>query len=532
MGGCRCTYRNCTVKTDGKTHMFHYPVFEKVRCHQWLVNAHKLEFLNLKVSQLKNRVVCQHHFKEENFMNYKKDKLTFDAIPTEDGPYCDPTKFSNNSNEHKTFSNLILLEDIENDYQIVNKKANFSLKYGDFLTNGELMDSTVRNNSDNVENLNSSGYNNSYIKINPINLQPKLLNLPPSDFTNKDQTVVQQPSETNVTKYDHNISNTLHEMDINKNNVTIINPQETHQNIGSKKPDPNTPKTYLQQNENLKKEPKIKILSQKKIQWPLPITGKFEKVTPGTTLYIPERAYGVKQPNTSNSATETSDDKFNNNVKVLEVLDIEFVPKQETVENEDANLITTPKTNVVKQPSPRLLPNKSKLTPERTAAIERKRKFNMKLKDVIESCLNKLDDPIKSTEPDKSKSERSVLKDNDVELNAPKDQPLPNIHEYTMAFLEKRMSKLEQTLLSRIDNNSQKIMELKQSLGNKSTKMTKLVNAQTSTSEECYKKFLYKEISTYLSENAKNLLYEELFINKFSLNETTGTYNRKRRKCV
>lgn len=75
MGGCRCTYRNCTMKSDGKTHMFHYPVFEKVRCHQWLVNAQRLEFLDLKVSQLKNRVVCQHHFKDENFMNYKVNIL-------------------------------------------------------------------------------------------------------------------------------------------------------------------------------------------------------------------------------------------------------------------------------------------------------------------------------------------------------------------------------------------------------------------------------------------------------------------------
>lgn len=71
MGGCRCSYRNCTVRTDGKTHMFHYPVFEKVRCHQWLVNAQRLDFLNLKVSQLRNRVICQHHFKEDCFMNYK-----------------------------------------------------------------------------------------------------------------------------------------------------------------------------------------------------------------------------------------------------------------------------------------------------------------------------------------------------------------------------------------------------------------------------------------------------------------------------
>lgn len=54
--------------------MFHYPVFDKVRCHQWLTNAQRLDFLNLKVSQLKNRVVCQHHFEDYWFMNFKVSK--------------------------------------------------------------------------------------------------------------------------------------------------------------------------------------------------------------------------------------------------------------------------------------------------------------------------------------------------------------------------------------------------------------------------------------------------------------------------
>lgn len=69
MGGARCSYRNCTMRSDGVTHMFHYPVFDKVRCHQWLTNAQRLDFLNLKVSQLRNRVVCQYHFKDDCFMN-------------------------------------------------------------------------------------------------------------------------------------------------------------------------------------------------------------------------------------------------------------------------------------------------------------------------------------------------------------------------------------------------------------------------------------------------------------------------------
>lgn len=71
MGGCRCSYRDCKVKSDGKTHLFHYPVFERVRCQKWLKNANKLDLLELTLGQLKNRVVCQHHFKDSMFMNAK-----------------------------------------------------------------------------------------------------------------------------------------------------------------------------------------------------------------------------------------------------------------------------------------------------------------------------------------------------------------------------------------------------------------------------------------------------------------------------
>lgn len=71
MGGCRCSYRNCTVRSDGKTHLFHYPVFDKLRCHQWILNARNYDSLNLTVSQLRNKVICQHHFQDVMFMNFK-----------------------------------------------------------------------------------------------------------------------------------------------------------------------------------------------------------------------------------------------------------------------------------------------------------------------------------------------------------------------------------------------------------------------------------------------------------------------------
>ncbi|VVC86621.1 unnamed protein product, partial [Leptidea sinapis] len=136
MGGCRCTYRSCGLKSDGVTHMFHYPVFDKIRCHQWLVNAQRFDFLNLKVSQLKNRVVCEHHFRDDCFMNYMKDKLKCDAVPTEDGPYCKSEKVAKKE-EAEEFP--LVSEEIENDYLVrTEKRANYSVKYLDFLTSCDL----------------------------------------------------------------------------------------------------------------------------------------------------------------------------------------------------------------------------------------------------------------------------------------------------------------------------------------------------------------------------------------------------------
>ncbi|XP_064072876.1 uncharacterized protein LOC113403346 [Vanessa tameamea] len=560
MGGCRCTYRNCTVKTDGKTHMFHYPVFEKVRCHQWLVNAQRLEFLDLKVSQLKNRVVCQHHFKEENFMNYKKDKLTFDAIPTENGPFCDPSKFVDSSQEMtKSYPNLILLEDIENEVIFNDKKANFSLKYGDFLTNGEVMDSTSRYHSDNInlskENTNIISKPKFYLKneqemnqqlfkprfttltlpsksVSKMQPQPMLIVPPYTDLSldiEGGKEIIQEQGTINI--YEPNPSSY-------KNNTRNAN-SLLHLNT--------TPSQH--NNEVLvKKEPKVKILSEKKIEirGPIPVMGKLEKVPHSITINIPNRK---KEENISdkkginNPLVKIPSDKL----KILEVLDVEFngvpktdvateVPKPKTIET-DINYVPA------SQPLPKTPQIKNKITSERSAAIEKKRKFNMRMKDILETCLDKLDDSIKVNDknpPPVKASSKSLIKqpqpkvtDQQVGTHLAKEQTLPNAQEYTIAYLDARMKSMERALLNKIEQNSQRILELKDSFGNiktcKEPNDKKNVSVQTSINEDCYKKFLYQEMSQYLSPDSNSLIYEELFINKYSVVDTSPQRKRRRK---
>ncbi|CAH1103428.1 unnamed protein product [Psylliodes chrysocephalus] len=87
MGGCRCSYKNCqnTTKTTENVHFFHYPVKHKERCKAWIENANKPHFCDLEEDQLRNKVICEHHFEDKWFPNSQKKRLLQGAIPTLDG---------------------------------------------------------------------------------------------------------------------------------------------------------------------------------------------------------------------------------------------------------------------------------------------------------------------------------------------------------------------------------------------------------------------------------------------------------------
>ncbi|VEN37094.1 unnamed protein product [Callosobruchus maculatus] len=90
MGGCRCSYKNCTNSTKNTENItfFHYPVKQKQRCKIWIENACKPEFINLEEEQLRNKVICQNHFLDKWFPNPQKKRLIQGAIPTLDAG-CD-----------------------------------------------------------------------------------------------------------------------------------------------------------------------------------------------------------------------------------------------------------------------------------------------------------------------------------------------------------------------------------------------------------------------------------------------------------
>ncbi|KAG5672622.1 hypothetical protein PVAND_002737 [Polypedilum vanderplanki] len=89
MGGCRCSFFGCQNNTTlAKTnsihsHFFHFPVKNLKRCIEWAIYSNRMEFLNLPIEKLKNKVICDYHFSENHFMNYTRSKLNkTTAVPT------------------------------------------------------------------------------------------------------------------------------------------------------------------------------------------------------------------------------------------------------------------------------------------------------------------------------------------------------------------------------------------------------------------------------------------------------------------
>lgn len=84
MGGCRCTFRNCSNSSTNRPglHFFHFPYRTPERCEKWAHYSNNVSFLQLPINKLRNKVVCEEHFRESGFMNSRKERLIKSAIPT------------------------------------------------------------------------------------------------------------------------------------------------------------------------------------------------------------------------------------------------------------------------------------------------------------------------------------------------------------------------------------------------------------------------------------------------------------------
>lgn len=472
MGGCRCTYRNCSVRSDGKTHFFHYPVFDKLRCREWILNARKMKLFSLTVYQLKNRVVCQHHFRDDMFMNDEKNQLKYMAIPTENGPYCTDYSSPIAPNELK---NIIADEALNSKPMTSNKKkSSLSLKYMDFLTN----------NQDDFLPRNSS--------------PPTVANVP------------QISIEGNIMNQNTFINDIKHiPQDIKiENSVFQSNNQNSYTRTG---------------NSNNRK---IQILSETVISKPLTFT---------PTGNILDMKCDISQ-NTDNMFIDVLNKSRNNilEVNVPPRQLPEAIKVEDNYKDLDKVQFTQEIPTGTRTPVSKPLPKQSiKLTPERRAAIAEKRNFNMKLRDYIEAGLNGSTTMTENSQLiNEGKNKRVIVsKESEVELldvlecklQTMQNTLLRKIEENSKQIAELKQSKSQEKTSVAIVNRS-----LLKTKDNCST--------QTEWSLNELKKYLFNSVSEFISPELKNRLYEELFIDIFIENTDSavgkGRKSKKRRMNV
>lgn len=293
-------------------------------------------------------------------------------------------------------------------------------------------------------------------------------------------------------------------------------------------------------NRNVTKKPKVTILSETTISDPVIVEGHLEPVSPSVFIHLPKKKnkrftsdFEMKHEN-NEMKTESNNDiceefKYKENLPVKEVI--------MSTENNKTPESRNYKHNENSSKSPVV---KYKIAPERVAAIEQKRNFNKKLRDIIEVCLDKLDDQDSKPSIEDFKVNRSrKVKDpknkakcmnQNVGTYLSKEPELPDAQDYMMKYLDAKMKTMQNVLLTKIERNSERIVELKNLVTNKPME-NKSTGTQISFSEESYKRQLYQEISKFLSPNANSLVYEELFINKYGQELPNQIHLPKRRKC-
>ncbi|GBP59405.1 hypothetical protein EVAR_47964_1 [Eumeta japonica] len=622
---------------DASLHFFHYPVADKVRCYQWIRNAQRYDFFNLTVAQLKNRVVCQYHFKDSMFMNDMKLKLKINAIPTENGPNCTADLIFGKGCEISFLDNLPI--ESENSCFTVpySRRTDLSLRYIDFLTNGVTTDLDIENLS--AKEITTNEVKKKDEKIS-IDIVPSLFQENQNIASKIEENSIQalpkkETKQTSVTHFDENHI-TSNEIDSVSSKITtpgnIIKEEKTEcptfdtkyntvsndkQKVSSglELPDQTVERNQSRENEGvnaslvmlpeqlifptdknnsllqlnditdviqqtsasssypqyfennqpfdlpqdkiiydnnketeleitlfnealqnefktINEQPDtknskriIEIISEEKVSGPVPIVGgKILNVTPSFVLLPPKKTKSkiltrgssvttVPQLNVTKDTGNDSKVYVNNNIK-KSFNDIPQNKEQEHIKviQEPNNVIQSFENRKETQNSSKRNSKYIKVAPERVAVIEEKRKFNMKLRDIIEAGLNKLDESEHKNVADQTTETKNNLVGR-VQVLPMDYEPKSKVDQCRLIGLEGRMKRMEDLLLYKIDQNNQKITEVQKMLmSNEKQRSTKSISTQTKWSDDAHKAYLFHEIAQYIDTELKSSLYEELFL--------------------
>lgn len=418
---------------------------------------------------------------------FQKNKLKFDAIPTENGPFCTEDGNEDESLAKEFLSTLpFTMDDMDGEIICYEEKVkNLPVKYVDFLTDGAQVD------------------------IEEINLK-KTEHKPSINIDN------------HITLQENVIDTTSAMNENSKENVCL--PEDNKNKVRIQKRGPN----------------KVKILANKVISDPIkvPLPGNIVNMTPPFVLTEPNKNNSsviTKNNIISKTTIETKKDD------IVQKQNISYpIIAQESSEKNDLSNVQT--TQNIKQPISLLKSTKNivqdsqqltskinvnNLTPKKKVIIQSKSKLKKNLSEV--PVINELHTE-KMNLRSKCKDKKSLL-DNQVEVLLDDTGDNNSLEKVNL-----HLKNLEYALLSKIENNTQEILEVKSILLNKSTQQQCLLKkkdslpTQTVWPEDDHKKYLFNELSEYISQDLKNKLYEELFINKYECNLENKTKCKSKRK--
>lgn len=418
------------------------------------------------------------------------------------------------------------------------KQAHYPVKYVDFLMRtdydfyikNELVDKSFP--FEFTDSKNNMPYANENYQTDLINLNNSQESK--NNIINQIEDLSKIPTDVEII-FDEDKNQETH---VKKDNyVNSDNCMNINKNYNNNIPQKKSPIKSLD-----KKSKRVKILSEKTISEPISLynsKGEVLNVTPSFILHFsnkkPKEEIAFKQEECENQVPGAQPLIENPAQQYFDVPIIDKTVTDKPISVSPSNI--NPIDNCTKTFK---VCKRKKLAPERVATIEKKRKFNMRLRDFMESGLNN----IRLTENEE------VLNNYGVQERVPrpeytKGQEIEqeekivnsNIEKYSDCGLESRLQKLENNLISKIEKNSQQIDQLKNILtANFEKKVNSKCTQTKELSEEVKKKQLFNELSVYLSVELTGLLYEELFINKHGKNANKQVnivfpQNTKRKKC-
>lgn len=432
---------------------------------------------------------------------FQKNKLKFEAVPTENGPYC---KGKDRHNSEINFEPESYTPSDNGNMLIDDKKTHYYQKYSDFLTKDQASNTVTLDNED----------KNKVLEMTILGLESPHLPDNGNMRTRYSHNILTKAQASNIVTLDNEDKKKVLETPILELDSTRL--QDKYGAV-----DVNVAELQLLNSTSYKQTSDI--------NRQIATTTDYEKraTTVGEILPVDFEKIDLtpKSPNKNRNAT-----RRNKKITILENKEVDFKFLTALPETEDIKLSKCVNGLQLMGDIKPLQP----VTDLRiTDVIPSQSVTDVQITDIksLQSATNPLiTEDVKQivTTSQETEHDKPIKRITRAIKSA---QQLVN-----KSNIESRLQQLENKLMSALNRNTQELGEVRKLVeknGNtqKATRScTRSFGTQTKPSEEQEKRYHYNQLSRFLSTETKSVLYEALFLSKYDIE--TNTPRPKRRKCI